>query len=48
MISTSSSSFSDNPQQSFFPILGANDEPRGVLHEHHVKGEFITRSVVTY
>jgi EAL domain-containing protein (putative c-di-GMP-specific phosphodiesterase class I)/GGDEF domain-containing protein len=30
--------FRNNPQQSFFPILGANDEPRGVLHEHHVKG----------
>jgi diguanylate cyclase (GGDEF)-like protein len=30
--------FRKNPQQSFFPILGANDEPRGVLHELHVKG----------
>ncbi|SDN89048.1 GGDEF domain-containing protein [Phyllobacterium sp. OV277] len=29
--------FRKNPQQSFFPVLGANDEPRGVLHEYHVK-----------
>lgn len=30
--------FRKNPQQSFFPVVGTNDEPRGVLHEHHVKG----------
>ncbi len=30
--------FRRNPQQSFFPILSANGEPRGVLHEYHVKG----------
>ncbi|MCB8830008.1 hypothetical protein LJD47_33840, partial [Escherichia coli] len=29
--------FRKNPQQSFFPVLSANDEPRGVLHEYHVK-----------
>jgi EAL domain-containing protein (putative c-di-GMP-specific phosphodiesterase class I) len=30
--------FCKNPEQSFVPVVGANDEPRGVLHEHHVKG----------
>ncbi len=30
--------FRQNPQQSFFPIVSANGEPRGVLHEYHVKG----------
>ena len=30
--------FRKNPLQSFFPVLSANGEPRGILHEYHVKG----------
>ncbi|MCA1441600.1 GGDEF domain-containing protein [Ensifer sp. IC4062] len=26
-----------NPRQAFFPVLNANGEPRGILHEYHVK-----------
>ncbi|WEX78302.1 GGDEF domain-containing protein [Sinorhizobium numidicum] len=26
-----------NPRQPFFPVLNANGEPRGILHEYHVK-----------
>ncbi|OJF92431.1 bifunctional diguanylate cyclase/phosphodiesterase [Pararhizobium antarcticum] len=29
--------FRRSPQRSFFPVLNANGEPRGVLHEYHVK-----------
>ncbi|KQY19831.1 bifunctional diguanylate cyclase/phosphodiesterase [Rhizobium sp. Root482] len=29
--------FRHSPQRSFFPVLNANGEPRGVLHEYHVK-----------
>ncbi len=29
--------FRKSPQRSFFPVLNANGEPRGVLHEYHVK-----------
>ncbi|MCQ2004977.1 bifunctional diguanylate cyclase/phosphodiesterase [Rhizobium sp. NRK18] len=29
--------FRQNPKQAFFPVLNANDEPRGVIHEHHLK-----------
>ena len=29
--------FRKAPQRSFFPVLNANGEPRGVLHEYHVK-----------
>ncbi|MQW87239.1 GGDEF domain-containing protein [Sinorhizobium saheli] len=26
-----------NPRRAFFPVLNANGEPRGILHEYHVK-----------
>ncbi|MGG7517253.1 EAL domain-containing protein [Allorhizobium undicola] len=29
--------FRRNPRQSFFPVLNANGEPRGVIHEVHLK-----------
>ncbi|MBY5839623.1 EAL domain-containing protein [Rhizobium leguminosarum] len=29
--------FRRNPRQAFFPVLNANDEPRGIIHEHHLK-----------
>ena len=29
--------FRRNPQQAFFPVLNANGEPRGIIHEHHLK-----------
>ncbi|MCY1295418.1 diguanylate cyclase (GGDEF) domain protein [compost metagenome] len=29
--------FRRNPRQGFFPVLNANGEPRGILHEYHVK-----------
>ncbi|PYE40672.1 diguanylate cyclase/phosphodiesterase [Rhizobium sp. PP-F2F-G20b] len=29
--------FRTSPQQAFFPVLNANDEPRGVIHEYHLK-----------
>ena len=29
--------FRRDPRQTFFPVLNANDEPRGILHEYHVK-----------
>jgi diguanylate cyclase (GGDEF)-like protein len=29
--------FRRNPRQAFFPVLNANGEPRGILHEYHVK-----------
>ncbi|NRP71292.1 Phytochrome-like protein cph2 [Ensifer psoraleae] len=29
--------FRVNPRQPFFPVLNANGEPRGILHEYHVK-----------
>ncbi len=29
--------FRRSPQRSFFPVINANGEPRGVLHEYHVK-----------
>ncbi|MDM9626743.1 EAL domain-containing protein [Rhizobium sp. S152] len=29
--------FRRNPQQAFFPVLNANGEPRGILHERHLK-----------
>ncbi len=29
--------FRSNPQQSYFPVLNANGEPRGVVHEHRLK-----------
>jgi EAL domain-containing protein (putative c-di-GMP-specific phosphodiesterase class I)/GGDEF domain-containing protein len=32
--------FRRHPGQKFFPVLNANDEPRGIIHERHVK-EFI-------
>ncbi|NKN39472.1 GGDEF domain-containing protein [Agrobacterium sp. a22-2] len=32
--------FRRNPRQSFFPVLNANGEPRGIINEYHLK-EFI-------
>ncbi|MGE7368509.1 bifunctional diguanylate cyclase/phosphodiesterase [Neorhizobium sp. NPDC001467] len=32
--------FRRNPRQPFFPVLNANGEPRGIIHEYHLK-EFI-------
>ncbi|MBB4228024.1 GGDEF domain-containing protein [Rhizobium mongolense] len=29
--------FRRNPRQAFFPVLNANGEPRGIIHEHHLK-----------
>ncbi|MDQ0455185.1 bifunctional diguanylate cyclase/phosphodiesterase [Rhizobium paknamense] len=29
--------FRRNPRQSFFPVLNANGEPRGIIHELHLK-----------
>ncbi len=29
--------FRRNPRQGFFPVLNANGEPRGIIHEHHLK-----------
>ncbi|GAA4158395.1 hypothetical protein GCM10023069_00060 [Shinella granuli] len=29
--------FRRDPKRTFFPVLNANDEPRGILHEYHVK-----------
>jgi diguanylate cyclase (GGDEF)-like protein len=29
--------FRRNPRQAFFPVLNANGEPRGIVHEHHLK-----------
>ena len=29
--------FRRNPRQAFFPVLNANSEPRGIIHEHHLK-----------
>ncbi|MDX3928757.1 MAG: bifunctional diguanylate cyclase/phosphodiesterase [Shinella sp.] len=29
--------FRKDPKRTFFPVLNANDEPRGILHEYHVK-----------
>ncbi|OLP45567.1 bifunctional diguanylate cyclase/phosphodiesterase [Rhizobium oryziradicis] len=29
--------FRRNPRQSFFPVLNANGEPRGIIHEIHLK-----------
>ncbi|QRM54630.1 GGDEF domain-containing protein [Sinorhizobium sp. BG8] len=29
--------FRRDPTRTFFPVLNANDEPRGILHEYHVK-----------
>ncbi|PTM98568.1 diguanylate cyclase/phosphodiesterase [Mycoplana dimorpha] len=29
--------FRKDPTRTFFPVLNANDEPRGILHEYHVK-----------
>lgn len=29
--------FRKDPERGFFPVLNANDEPRGILSEHHVK-----------
>lgn len=29
--------FRDAPHRSFFPVVAANGEPRGVINEHHVK-----------
>ncbi len=29
--------FRRNPRQAFFPVLNANGEPRGILHEYHMK-----------
>ncbi|MCF1460179.1 GGDEF domain-containing protein [Agrobacterium vitis] len=29
--------FRRNPRQSFFPVLNANGEPRGIIHEVHLK-----------
>jgi diguanylate cyclase (GGDEF)-like protein len=29
--------FRRNPQQAYFPVLNANGEPRGILHERHLK-----------
>lgn len=29
--------FRRDPRRTFFPVLNANDEPRGILHEYHVK-----------
>ncbi|SIP96290.1 diguanylate cyclase/phosphodiesterase [Rhizobium sp. RU35A] len=34
--------FRSNPRQSFFPVLNANGEPRGIISEHHLK-EYIYR-----
>ncbi|MGN7291964.1 bifunctional diguanylate cyclase/phosphodiesterase [Rhizobium sp. SAFR-030] len=34
--------FRSNPRQSFFPVLNANDEPRGIISEYHLK-EYIYR-----
>ncbi|WP_253958264.1 EAL domain-containing protein [Rhizobium sp. WYJ-E13] len=29
--------FRRNPRQAYFPVLNANGEPRGIIHEHHLK-----------
>ncbi|MCO6186753.1 EAL domain-containing protein [Rhizobium sp. L1K21] len=29
--------FRSNPMQSYFPVLNANGEPRGIVHEHRLK-----------
>ena len=29
--------FRRDPRRTFFPVLNANDEPRGILHEYHVR-----------
>jgi diguanylate cyclase (GGDEF)-like protein len=29
--------FRRNPRQAFFPVLNANGEPRGIIHEYHLK-----------
>lgn len=29
--------FRRNPRQAFFPVLNANGEPRGIIHEQHLK-----------
>ena len=29
--------FRRDPTRAFFPVLNANDEPRGILHEYHLK-----------
>lgn len=29
--------FRKDPERGFFPVLNANDEPRGIISEHHVK-----------
>ena len=29
--------FRRDPTRTFFPVLNANDEPRGILHEYHLK-----------
>ncbi|MDR6756063.1 diguanylate cyclase (GGDEF)-like protein [Mycoplana sp. BE70] len=29
--------FRKDPKRTFFPVLNANDEPRGILYEYHVK-----------
>lgn len=34
--------FRSNPRQSFFPVLNANGEPRGIISEYHLK-EYIYR-----
>lgn len=37
MLDTTFELFRTSPQQAFFPVLNANDEPRGVIHEYRLK-----------